>query len=265
MVLTILYNFSAAVSEPLADKKIVNVLEQIGGTFKLLLAIMFCISTMLIIGIAIILKISSTGLMLRLNLRKGKYLFVVNFINSWAQKLIVVIVICTIIEMILPDGKNKKYIKMVMGLYVVFTIISPVISKLDRKINLNNFDFNLKQNQTIQTDAKIDTNKYVEDVYIDKLKTDIKSKLETKNYSAKDINIQIETQNEESYGTILSMQLSINKIDENDKTNNSIKINEVVIGEQKVEITDISKEEKEEVKKYLADMYDIDEDIIVIN
>ena len=100
MVLTVLYNFSAAVSEPLADKKIVNVLEQIGGTFKLLLAIMFCISTMLIIGIAIILKISNTGLMLRINLRKGKYLFMVNFINTWAQKLIVVIVICTIIDIL---------------------------------------------------------------------------------------------------------------------------------------------------------------------
>ena len=63
-VLTLLYNFSAAIAEPLADKKIVNILEQIGGTFKVLLAIMFCIAALLIIGIAIILKISNTGLML---------------------------------------------------------------------------------------------------------------------------------------------------------------------------------------------------------
>ena len=63
-VLTLLYNVSAAIAEPLADKKIVNILEQIGGTFKVLLAIMFCIGLLLIIGIAIILKISNTGLML---------------------------------------------------------------------------------------------------------------------------------------------------------------------------------------------------------
>ena len=48
----------------MADKKIVSVLEQIGGTFKVLLAIMFAIGALLIIGIAIILKISNTGLML---------------------------------------------------------------------------------------------------------------------------------------------------------------------------------------------------------
>lgn len=63
-VLTVLYNLSAAIVEPLADKKIVNVIEQIGGTFKVLLAIMFAIAALLIIGIAIILKISNTGLML---------------------------------------------------------------------------------------------------------------------------------------------------------------------------------------------------------
>ena len=70
IVLTLLYNFSAAIAEPLADKKIVNVLEQIGGTFKVLLAIMFCIAALLTIGIAIVLKISNTGLMLRIEREK---------------------------------------------------------------------------------------------------------------------------------------------------------------------------------------------------
>ena len=63
-VLTGLYSLSAAIAEPLADKKIVSILEQISGTFKVLLAIMFSIATLLIIGIAIILKISNTGLMM---------------------------------------------------------------------------------------------------------------------------------------------------------------------------------------------------------
>ena len=73
-VLSLLYSFSSAIAEPLADKKIVNVLEQIGGTFKVLLAIMFCIAALLIIGIAIILKISNTGLMLRLDDFRLKHL-----------------------------------------------------------------------------------------------------------------------------------------------------------------------------------------------
>lgn len=63
-VLTLLYNVSAAIAEPLADKKIVSILEQVAGTFKVLLAIMFTIAALLIIGIALILKISNTGLMM---------------------------------------------------------------------------------------------------------------------------------------------------------------------------------------------------------
>lgn len=65
-MLTIVYNIATAIAEPLADKKIVNVLEQVTGTFKVLLAIMFSIAAFLIIGIAITLKISNMALMIRL-------------------------------------------------------------------------------------------------------------------------------------------------------------------------------------------------------
>lgn len=64
IVLNILYSLSTAIAEPLADKKVINIMEQITGTFKVLLAIVFSITALLIIGIAIILKISNTGLMM---------------------------------------------------------------------------------------------------------------------------------------------------------------------------------------------------------
>ena len=33
----------------------------------------------------------------------------IKFINSWAQGIILAVIIATIIEIILPEGKNKKY------------------------------------------------------------------------------------------------------------------------------------------------------------
>ena len=50
----------------MADKKIVKVLEQMSGTFKVLLAIMFFVSVLLIIGVAMTLKISNASLMMRI-------------------------------------------------------------------------------------------------------------------------------------------------------------------------------------------------------
>ena len=61
--LTITYYLGAALCEPIADKKIVSLIEQMGGTFKAFLAIMFTITAMLIVGIAIVMRISNSGLM----------------------------------------------------------------------------------------------------------------------------------------------------------------------------------------------------------
>lgn len=63
--LTATYKFTAAICEPIADKKIISLLEQIGDTFKVLLGIMFFVSAMFIIGVGITIKISNTGLMYR--------------------------------------------------------------------------------------------------------------------------------------------------------------------------------------------------------
>lgn len=65
VALTITYNLAQAVCEPLADKKIVSLLGEIGGSFKVLLAIMIFVSVLLIIGIAMCMKISNTEMMYR--------------------------------------------------------------------------------------------------------------------------------------------------------------------------------------------------------
>ena len=49
-------------------------------------------------------------------------------ISLWASQIIIAVIIGTIIEMILPKGNNKKYIKVVIGVYILFTILSPVIT-----------------------------------------------------------------------------------------------------------------------------------------
>lgn len=65
---------------------------------------------------------------------------VISFISSWAEQIIVAVIIATIIEMILPNGNNKKYIKVVIGIYVLFTILSPILGKIT-KVNYESFDY----------------------------------------------------------------------------------------------------------------------------
>ena len=63
--LTIIYHLGAAFCQPIADEKIVKLLEQMGGTFKILLAITCSVSVMLMIGVTLVIKISNSGLMYR--------------------------------------------------------------------------------------------------------------------------------------------------------------------------------------------------------
>ena len=65
VVLMAIYYLGAALCQPIADGKIISLLEQIGDTFKTLLAIMCSISVMFIIGTTLVIKISNSGMMYR--------------------------------------------------------------------------------------------------------------------------------------------------------------------------------------------------------
>ena len=62
----------------------------------------------------------------------------VNFLSSWVKNLCLALIVVSILEMLLPNNKTKKYIKMVMGLYVLFSIIAPFVN------NSNVLNFNIE-------------------------------------------------------------------------------------------------------------------------
>ena len=53
----------------------------------------------------------------------------VAFFSSWAQGIIVAVIVATIVELLLPNGSSKKYVKVVVGIYILFSIIAPVVNK----------------------------------------------------------------------------------------------------------------------------------------
>lgn len=63
--MTFAYKLLTTVTEPIADSKITSLLEQIGNIFKIFLAILSAISFMIIIGTALVLRISNSGMMYR--------------------------------------------------------------------------------------------------------------------------------------------------------------------------------------------------------
>lgn len=56
-------------------------------------------------------------------------------INSWTGQIIIATVVAIIIQMIMPDGKNKKYVDVVSGLYILYVILNPILN-VDKNISL---------------------------------------------------------------------------------------------------------------------------------
>ena len=195
----------------------------------------------------------------------------IEFLSSWAQGIIVAVIIATLIEMILPNSSSKKYVKVVIGMYILFTIVSPIIKKLGGKdINLNTINIEKYEQQISKSDNTIsrkfeDNNtRSIKDIYVSNLKADISAKLKEKGYEIDTSDIQIK--DDENY-TIEKITLKLIKMEQKQEKNNEIVINTVEIGNaisQKDSKT-LSDDDKQEVKDYISKIYDIDKKNINIS
>ena len=184
----------------------------------------------------------------------------INFINSWIKGIIIAVIISTIIEMILPEGNIKKYVRTVIGVYIVFAIISPIMTKITGK------EFKLKSYELPSTQAKqttaIDTNEYIEKTYIEKIKQDIKENIEKMGYKVNQISLEINN-SEENYGQIKTIKMNIIK-----EENRLSKIEqvEIYIGNKiEKEIEDIDQTEKSMIKNYLSNTCGVSKEQIYVN
>lgn len=212
------------------------------------------------------------------------------FISSWFEGIAIAVIIVSIFELILPNGNIKKYVKVILGIYVIFAIISPFVdSKALYSLNLeneidnysqkyiDNYLSNEKQENVQDTDKiykstlekqiiqTVDTQGYnvykcsVEGIFdADKKNAGIKS-IEIILESKKDNNEdEEETEKNQAETESNIYKNDIDKIEEIEE----VKIN---IGKQEKENTkDISDKDIKELKKYLSEHYEIDKNILKI-
>lgn len=202
----------------------------------------------------------------------------IEWLKTWTNQIIVAVIIAIIFDLIIPNGKNKKYIKMVINLYVLFVILNPMISKFS---NIKEFDWSqynyeesFRNTNSIETSSSLDANEMINNTVQRTIKENIKSKLLSEGYNATNISININNSDTE-YGQINSIKLSVTKIVGNDalavskQSNSSIQINTVEeINISNVNTTDnhsLRKSEIKKVKKMISEEYNISENNIEVN
>lgn len=216
----------------------------------------------------------------------------IEWLNEWAQGIIVAVIIATIIELILPKGNSKKYVKVIVGIYILFTIISPVIAKVKgNELNVNEildtakFEKELeKSNSKISEKLESNNSRSIKDIYVSNLTTDIKNKLKEKGYNV--VSSSINVKDDKNY-TIEEINLDVNKIENEqaDNQKNEQEVNRIEsINIEKVKIrvdTDntmdnteeskiinkntLTEVQKNEIKEYLSTTYNIDIKNIILS
>ena len=185
------------------------------------------------------------------------------FLSSWASGIIVAIIAATILEMILPEGNNKKYIKVIIGIYVLFTIISPVVSGLlDEEFDIEAIFASASEYELSTEKVETNTDKVILSTYVTNLKEDVRKKLLDKGYNVDEINIKV-GENETNYGQIQKMDIIISKIEGNNIVQ-EIEMVDINIAKPKEEKINIPQVEIQELKQYLAKTYEKTENSIII-
>lgn len=154
----------------------------------------------------------------------------INFLSSWVKNLSLALIVVSILEMLLPNNKTKKYIKMVMGLYILFSIIAPFVNN-SNVLNFNIEDVYSNYSKEISSTSATSTTGEVNQasmddrlnkLYKEQLESDITQKVEEKGYDVR--KCKVEAHVSESDTGIESITIEIDgKNDNTENSNNSNK------------------------------------------
>lgn len=210
--------------------------------------------------------------------------------SSWVKELGLAVVIVSILEMLLPNNKTKKYIRMVMGLYVLFTIISPFLSNQE-VFDVNNI--NLEDYTSVSASTNLDQSsmdKRIEELYIQELEKDIIKKIKEQGYEVTSCKVKAQISDKEEETKITKIKVHVQKSQEDTDSQKKEKNeqdleNKIVIQIQKIKPIDsaikentseqnesqqdkstkINKADIQNIKKFLIEEYGVNEKCLEIN
>ena len=161
-------------------------------------------------------------------------------IKNWCEGIIIAIIISIIVELLLPNGNNKKYVKVVSGIYIMFVILNPILEMLKYDINFENM-FNFGETQQVTQTMSQD----IKDIYVVGIKESIKQDIEKLGYNVETLEILLDS----NYKKIKKIELKVELKEDKVKA-----VEKVEIGKDKTDLDNSYSEIIELLKEnYLVD------------
>ncbi|WP_262429895.1 stage III sporulation protein AF [Paratissierella segnis] len=187
---------------------------------------------------------------------------VANFIREWLKDIVVLFVIISLVELIIPKGNMKKYVDFIIGIIIVFTVISPFTKLINFDINLDEKIETFSNDITMKEDVVSTQNEQIEEIFKTNLSSEIKKIVkENSYYKVKDIYISTKPDDQ----NLLLIEY-INIILDTDKQSkdSEIKIEKINLGNESIPVSS-SANDFEELKNLIIDYLQIDEERLIIS
>lgn len=169
------------------------------------------------------------------------------FLKSWCEGIIVAVILSILIESILPEGNHKKYVKVVIGVYVLFMILNPFLEKFGNGLEIPK-EFDLPSVETSNIDPK-----NIQELYANGIEETLKSQIEEE---FEVLVKHLEIVYDENYENIEKITLELEQ--------------KGIVSVEKVEIGNTNEKQEShqnytEVQNYIAQNYNLDQTKILIN
>lgn len=144
-------------------------------------------------------------------------------LKIWTQSIIIAVIISIIIEMLLPEGSNKKYVKVVTGLYILYVIINPIFS-LNGEEQIDELKKIITESDTVATISETD----IANTYILNLQNSLRSNLIDAGIQVEEVKFYITS----DYSDVAKIEIKIK---------NGIQVDENTVKQKVLEYYDIDK------------------------
>jgi len=117
----------------------------------------------------------------------------ISFLSSWVKNLCLALIVVSILEMILPNNKTKKYVKMVMGMYILFSIIAPFVeNKNELKFDVENLyrQYSTETSAITEVVDQTTMDSKLNELYEEKIEKNIIQKIEELGYEIDSCNVK---------------------------------------------------------------------------
>ena len=186
-----------------------------------------------------------------------------DLLNGVVRNLVVLVIVMTFLEMLLPDNKLKKTANLIFGLMIIATLLNPIMVLLNNlgraSFDLAEFTFSDTVNYGDDEEIQEAFNKLTMNQYLENITTTIEEIVEphVEGYKPEVKITVIKDYTSKDFGKLTEINIYLNPIYEG-----IIPVKPVVIGEQDSREKYVEYENSTEIRNVVKDYFQVSDSII---